>query len=114
MHEPTASQYDAANPYATPATATRAAYVRAHRGVLILTFGLLGILFCPFLGLPAWVMSNRDLAEMDAGLMDPEGRALTQVGKVCGIVSAIFLCLWAVMFVFQMLILFLAITAHAR
>jgi len=38
-------------------------------------------------GIVAWVMGNADLAEMDAGTMDPEGRGLTQAGKICGIVS---------------------------
>ena len=32
-------------------------------------------------------MSNNDLKKMDAGIMDPEGRGLTQGGKICGMVS---------------------------
>ena len=51
------------------------------------------------------MMSNRDLAEMDAGLMDPEGRQLTQVGKVLGIVSGIMLLFGLLMFAFQLVIL---------
>ena len=38
-------------------------------------------------------MGNTDLREMDAGLMDPEGRGMTQAGKVCGIVACILMAL---------------------
>ena len=58
-----------------------------HRGTLILVFGILSFIVCPFFGIASWVMGNTDLAEMDAGRMDPEGRGLTQAGKICGMVS---------------------------
>jgi len=61
--------------------------VRPHRGVMILVFGILGLLCCIVFGILAWVMGNGDLREMDAGRMDPSGRGLTQAGKICGIVS---------------------------
>lgn len=32
-------------------------------------------------------MGNGDLKEIDAGNMDPEGRQLTQIGKILGIVA---------------------------
>jgi hypothetical protein len=34
-------------------------------------------------------MGKNDLREMDAGLMDPAGRGLTQAGKICGMISVI-------------------------
>jgi hypothetical protein len=34
-------------------------------------------------------MGNSDLRAMDAGLMDPTGRGITQAGKICGMVSVI-------------------------
>ena len=61
--------------------------MRPHRGVLILVFGILGLVCCMIFGIVAWVMGSSDLREMDAGRMDPSGRGLTQAGKICGIIS---------------------------
>ncbi|MAF65201.1 MAG: hypothetical protein CMJ84_06040 [Planctomycetes bacterium] len=58
-----------------------------HRGVVILVLGILSLLLCFVFGIAAWVMGNADLKQMDAGLMDPEGRGLTQAGKLCGIIG---------------------------
>lgn len=63
--------------------------MRPHRGVMILVFGILGIVLCVIFGIVAWVMGNGDLREMDAGRMDPEGRGLTQAGKICGMIGVI-------------------------
>lgn len=60
---------------------------KPHRGVMILVFGILGLVCCVIFGIIAWVMGNGDLREMDAGRMDPSGRGLTQAGKICGIIS---------------------------
>ena len=48
--------------------------MKPHRGVMILVFGILGFVLCPFFGIAAWVMGNSDLQEMDSGWMDPTGR----------------------------------------
>ncbi|MBC8030358.1 MAG: DUF4190 domain-containing protein [Pyrinomonadaceae bacterium] len=61
--------------------------MQPHRGVLILVFGILSFVACPFFGVAAWVMGNTDLKEIAAGRMDPSGRDLTQAGRVCGIVG---------------------------
>jgi len=66
--------------------------IRPHRGVLVLVFGIVGIVCCLIFGIIAWVMGSSDLREMDAGRMDPSGRGLTQAGKICGIISVI----WAI------------------
>jgi hypothetical protein len=58
-----------------------------HRGVLILVFGIIGLVVCFPFGIVAWVMGNTDLKAMDAGEMDPEGRGLTQAGKIIGIIA---------------------------
>ena len=58
-----------------------------HRGTLILVLGILSLIICQPLGIASWLMGNGDLRAMDAGTMDPEGRGLTQVGKILGIVS---------------------------
>ena len=60
-----------------------------HRGTLILVLGILSLILCQPLGIAPWLMGNGDLAAMDAGTMDPEGRGLTQAGKICGIVSIV-------------------------
>ena len=77
--------------------------VRPHRGVMILVFGIIGLLCCIVFGIVAWVMGNGDLREMDAGRMDPSGRGLTQAGKICGIVSValqiVILVIWLLVFV---------------
>jgi hypothetical protein len=72
---------------AVPATS------RPHRGVLILIFGILGIVACFPLGIAAWVMGNSDLKAMQRGEMDRTGEGITQAGKICGIVGV---CLTAI------------------
>mgnify|MGYP001169415697 CR=1 FL=1 len=69
-------------------------YRKQHRGVLILVLGILSIVLgCWFFtGIPAWVMGNNDLKEMDQGIMDPSGRGLTQGGRVTGMIATIFSC----------------------
>jgi hypothetical protein len=67
--------------------------MKPHRGTLILVLGILSLIVCAPLGIVAWVMGNGDLKEIDAGLMDPEGRSLTQAGKICGLIATILLAL---------------------
>ncbi len=59
------------------------------RGGLILALGILGFILCPLFGLAAWLMGNTDLDKMNQGRMDPNGRSLTEAGKVCGVVSTL-------------------------
>lgn len=61
--------------------------MRPHRGVHILVFGILSLVVCQFFGIAAWVMANADLQEMAMGRMDPSGRDMTQVGRICGMVG---------------------------
>jgi hypothetical protein len=67
--------------------------MKPHRGTLILVLGILGLLLCQFLGIPAWIMGSNDLKAMDAGLMDPSGRSTTNAGRILGIVATILLIL---------------------
>lgn len=61
-----------------------------HRGTLILVLGILSLVLCgPFTGIPAIIMGGGDLKKMDAGQMDPDGRSLTNVGRILGIVSLV-------------------------
>jgi hypothetical protein len=61
--------------------------MKEHRGTIILVFGILSLVVCPFFGIAAWVMGNTDLEEMDWGRMDPSGRDLTKAGRICGMVG---------------------------
>ena len=68
-------------------------YQKPHRGTLILVLGILSIFLCGlFTGIPAWVMGNSDLKEMEQGIMDPSGRGLTQAGRIIGMVITILAC----------------------
>ncbi len=63
--------------------------LKPHRGVAILVLGILSLMVCVICGIFAWLWANEDLQLMDQGLMDPEGRGLTQAGKICAIISVI-------------------------
>ena len=72
-------------------------------GALILVLGILSLVSCGCLtGIPAWVMGNTALRELDSGYGDPQERGLVQAGRILGIIStslciALF-CLYALMF----------------
>jgi hypothetical protein len=73
--------------------------MRPHRGVLILVFGILAFVVCPFFGIAAWVMGNSDLQEMDNGWMDPTGRDMTKAGRICGMIATGLLILQVVIMI---------------
>ncbi len=79
----------ATNPYSSPSqpAISPGGYQRAHRGGMILTFGIIGVLCCMPLGIAAWVMGASDLAEIRAGRMDIAGLDTTRVGMILGMVS---------------------------
>jgi serine/threonine protein kinase len=67
-----------------------------HRGGNILTLGILSIplsLCCALLGvilgIAAITMANRDLAQMDSGYMNEQGRGSTSAGRVCGVIGLV-------------------------
>ena len=86
--------------------------MQSHKGPMILIFGILGLIVCFPLGIVAWVMGNADLKEMDAGTMDPEGRSLTQAGKILGIIGTLMATLGFIL-VFIMLAIALILPAVA-
>jgi len=77
--------------------------LKAHRGGMILAFGILGLLCCIIFGILAWVMGNGDLKEMAAGRMDPAGEGMTKAGKIIGMIACILAILgvviWLAVFV---------------
>jgi len=84
--------------------------VEPHRGVMILVFGILGLMVCFIFGIVAWVMGKGDLQKIKAGTMDREGEALTRVGYILGIVSTI---LWAAFILFYVVIFVIILGAGA-
>lgn len=76
--------------------------MKPHRGVLILILGIVSLVVCAPVGIGAWLMGKADLAEMDAGTMDAEGRQLTNIGKILGIIAMVLFVLGIVFFVLMM------------
>ena len=76
-----------------PGAGYAAAGLKPHRATLVLGLGIVGLLCCGPLGIVAYLFGRNDLAEMDAGVMDPSGRGTTNVGKILGIVASVFLVL---------------------
>ncbi len=66
-----------------------------HRGSTVQTLGVLCLCFCwtgvpcLVLGIIALVMASNDLSQMDAGEMDPSGRAQTKSGQLCAIIGLV-------------------------
>ena len=63
--------------------------VQPHRGGLVLTLGILGIVFnvCCIPGILAWIFGASDLKQMKAGTMDRQGEGMTKAGYIMGIVG---------------------------
>ena len=95
------------NPFASP-TSSGHQGLPNHRGPLILVLGILGFVCCPIFGIPAILMANEDIAKMDRGQMNPEGRGLTVAGKIVAIV-----CLVLALFGFAAQMLLVVIAAAA-
>ena len=54
------------------------------------TLGILSLVLCWFFtGIPAWIMGKSDLAKIEAGQMNPEGKGLTMAGMICGIICCV-------------------------
>jgi hypothetical protein len=61
--------------------------LRPHRATLVLILGIVGVVCCMPAGIVAWVLGHQDLKDIDAGLMDPAGRGMTNAGKILGMIS---------------------------
>jgi hypothetical protein len=91
-----------------------------HRGGMILAFGIMAIVLGGVglvTGILAWIWGGQDLKKIDAGRMDPEGRSMTQIGYILGIVGTIlhtigliFVCLYFV-FIFVIMAFFVGAAA---
>lgn len=67
--------------------APRSSGGKPHRGGMILTFGIIGIICCGIFAILAAIMGSGDLKEMAAGRMDRSGEGMTRVGQILGFVG---------------------------
>jgi len=64
--------------------------MKSSNGVLILILGILSITgFGCLTGLPAWIMGNSALKDIDSGQADPSERGLVQAGRIIGMIMTI-------------------------
>jgi len=87
--------------------------MKPHRGTLILVLGILSLVCCGLLGIPAWLMGNADLKEMAAGTMDPAGQGTTNAGKICGIIGTVLAILGALVGIVYLVVVVLMASAMA-
>ena len=75
------------------------AYPEQSQATTILVLGILGIICCGPLGIAAWIMGNNELAAIDAGRRNPEGRSTANAGRIMGIVAAVLMILGVLFFI---------------
>ncbi|HEY3142068.1 MAG TPA: hypothetical protein VGJ86_13110 [Acidimicrobiales bacterium] len=81
--------------------------VEHPKGTTIMVLGILGLVsialcavFAPFLGIPAWVMGNNAIHEIDMNPAAYTNRGAVQAGRICGIIAT---ALFVVLLVLYML-----------
>jgi hypothetical protein len=83
---------------------TAAAYPEQSQATTILVLGILGLICCGPLGIAAWVMGNRELQAIDAGLRNPDNRGTANAGRIIGIVATVLLGLGIIFFIFWLIL----------
>lgn len=84
---------------------------RPSNGVLVLVLGILAWVGCSFFtGIPAWIIGNNSLRDIDRGYADPSDRGLVQAGRILGIINVI-LCMAAVALWLMVILVFGGISA---
>ncbi len=64
--------------------------MKSANGVVILVLGILSFVgFGCLTGIPAWIMGNIALKEIESGQADPSERQLVQVGRILGMIMTI-------------------------
>ncbi|MEZ6319129.1 MAG: hypothetical protein R3B49_10315 [Phycisphaerales bacterium] len=87
-----------------PPSAPTGGSMEPHRATMVFVLGLLSLILCSLCGPFAWRMGKADLAKMDAGQMDPEGKGLTKAGFICGIIGCVVLVLQLLYVIFIVLL----------
>lgn len=81
---------------------TAAAYPEQSQATTILVLGILGLICCAPLGIAAWVMGNRELQAIDAGLRNPDNRGTANAGRIIGIIATVLLVLGLAFFILSL------------
>lgn len=77
-------------PYGQPSYGQPGYPPRDHpQATTVLVLGILGLVLCQVLAPVAWVMGNRVVNEIDAGMGQVGGRSSANAGRICGIVGTI-------------------------
>lgn len=64
--------------------------MKSANGVLILILGIISFVgFGCLTGIPAWIMGNNALAQIDRGEADSSERGLVNAGRILGMVATI-------------------------
>ncbi len=64
-------------------------YQEDSQATTVLVLGILSLVLCQILGPFAWVMGNKELAGIDAGLRPPQNRGTAQAGRILGIIATV-------------------------
>ena len=89
--------------------------LQPHRGPVVLTLGILGLVFniCGIPGILAWIFGSSDLKQMKAGLMDPEGEGITKAGYILGIIGTCLAALGIIAGILYFVVILLFVGAAA-
>lgn len=79
-------------------------YQEDSQATTVLVLGILSLVLCQILGPIAWVMGNKELAGIDAGLRPPRNRGTAQAGRILGIISTVLLIIGIVFLFFALAI----------
>jgi hypothetical protein len=64
--------------------------MKSANGAIILVLGILSMVgFGCLAGIPAWIMGNNALADINAGYADPSELGLVQAGRILGMITTI-------------------------
>ncbi|HEY5890697.1 MAG TPA: DUF4190 domain-containing protein [Acidimicrobiia bacterium] len=69
---------------------TDAAYPEESQATTILVIGILSLVCSCFpLGIAAWIMGNKEIAAIDAGMRNPQNRQTANAGRIIGIIATV-------------------------
>lgn len=96
-----------------PITDPGAMGLRPHRATMLLVFSILSWVVCVIFGICAYFMAKSDLAEMDAGRMDPSGRSTTNAAKIVAMIHLIVAAVSIVLSLLVFILMFVLAAASA-
>lgn len=76
---------------------TEAVYPEQSQATTILVLGILGLICCAPLAVAAWIMGNKEMAAIDAGMRNPQNRGTANAGRIIGIIGTALLGVYIVL-----------------